>query len=353
MRAAARSISLGELIDRLGGELRGSRDILIEQVAPLDSAGPEHLSFLGRDAFRGALQRSRAGAVVVPVGTEISGRTLILAANPYAYFVRAASLLNPDPEIVPGRHPMASIHAEAEVAESAEIGPFVSIERGAHVGERVRLGPGCRIGANVRIGDDSWLHANVTVYAHCIIGRRAVINAGAVIGGDGFGGVLDEGRWLKMPHVGRVVIGDDVDVGANTTIDRGAMADTVVSDGVKLDNQIQIGHNVVIGAHTTVAGCTGIAGSTRIGEYCVIGGAASIVGHLVIADRVSISAGSVIISSIDRPGRYTGIYPSAEHRAWRRSAVAVKRLGEGGDAARARHRQHTNEEDDHGSNADR
>lgn len=354
MRVAARSVSLGDLIDRLGGELRGSRETRIAQVAPLDSAGPEELSFLGSDAYRAALQQSRAGAVVVRSDAGISGRTLILAPNPYAYFIRAAELLNPDPEIVAGRHPMAVIHPEAEIAQSAEIGAFVSIERGARIGERVRLGPGCRVGVNAQIGDDSWLHANVTVYAHCQIGCRAVVNAGAVIGADGFGGVFDEGRWLKMPHLGRVVIGDDVEIGANTTIDRGAMADTLIGDDVKLDNQIQIGHNVVIGAHTTIAGCSGIAGSTRIGEHCVIGGAAIVTGHLKLTDRVVVSAGTVIMRSIDRPGRYTGIYPSNEHRAWLRSAVGVKRLGEGGDVQRDRQRRHTNkEEDENGGNADR
>lgn len=354
MRAAARCFSLGELIDRLGGELRGDRDHLIEQVAPLDAAGPAHLAFLGRDAYRGALQRSRAGAIVVHADSDISGRTLILVANPYAWFVRAAALLNPDPEIVPGRHPTACVHPEAEVADSAEVGAFVNVERGARVGERVRLGPGCRLGAFVEVGNDSWLHANVVVYAHCRIGQRTVISAGAVVGADGFGGVLDQGRWLKMPHIGRVIIGDDVDVGANTTIDRGAMADTVIGNGVKLDNQIQVGHNVVIGAHTTIAGCAGIAGSTRIGEHCVIGGAAIVLGHIELADRVVVSAGSVIMRSIDKPGRYTGIYPSSEHRVWLKNAVAVRRLGEGGDANRDRHRDHnTNEEDDNGGNADR
>lgn len=354
MRAAARSFSLGELIDRLGGELRGSREHRIEQVAPLDVAGPEHLAFLGRDAYRGAVKQSRAGAIVVHPDSGLSGRTLIQVSNPYAYFVRVAALLNPEPEIVPGRHPMSYVHPEAEVAESAEIGPFVTIERGARVGERVRVGPGCRLGAFAEVSDDSWLHGSVTVYAHCRIGQRAVINAGAVIGADGFGGVLDQGRWLKMPHIGRVLIGDDVEIGANTTIDRGAMADTVIGNGVKLDNQIQVGHNVVIGAHTTIAGCTGIAGSTRIGEYCVIGGAAILVGHLELANRVVVSAGSVIMRSIDKPGRYTGIYPSTEHRAWLRSAVAVRRLGEGGDANRVRQRDHnSNEEDDNGGNADR
>jgi UDP-3-O-[3-hydroxymyristoyl] glucosamine N-acyltransferase len=180
----------------------------------------------------------------------------------------------------------------------------------------------------VVIGSDSQLHANVTVYDRCVIGMRAVMNAGCVIGADGFGGALDDNRWLKMPHLGRVVIGDDVEVGANTTIDRGVMVDTVIEDGVKLDNQIQIGHNVRIGAHTTIAGCVGIAGSARIGAHCIIGGAAMVAGHLHLADRVQISGGTLVMNSIETPGRYTGVYPASEHRAWLRGALAVRRLGE-------------------------
>ena len=192
----------------------------------------------------------------------------------------------------------------------------------------MRIGPGCRIGANARVGEHSYLHANVTIYDCCIIGKRAVMNAGCVIGADGFGGALDEGRWLKMPHIGRVVIGDDVEIGANTTIDRGAMADTVIEDGVKLDNQIQIGHNVRIGAHTSVAGCAGIAGSAQIGARCVIGGAARIQGHVHLADGVQISGASVVTRSIEAAGRYSGFYPLSEHREWLRGAVKVRRLGE-------------------------
>lgn len=352
MRPAARSFSLGELVDRLGGELLGDRAQRVEQVAPLETAGPEHVAFLGRDTYRNLLEQSRAGAVIVSPDAPGTDRTLIRASNPYAYFVRVAGLLNPDPDIVPGIHPLASVDVCAEVAATAQIGPFVAIEAGARIGDRVRLGPGCRVGAHAEIGDGTWLHGNVTVYAHCRIGRRVVINAGAVIGSDGFGGVLDQGRWLKMPHVGRVVIGDDVEIGANTTIDRGAMADTVLADGVKLDNQIQVGHNVQIGAHTTIAGCVGIAGSTRIGEYCVIGGAAMILGHLDIADRVAISTGTVVMGSIDKPGRYTGIYPAAEHRAWRKGAVAVRKLGEGGSQGRGRvqranEAENNNDDDEH------
>lgn len=243
-------------------------------------------------------------------------------------------MLNPDPEPEGSVHASAFVHAEARVAASAEIGPFVSVDRGACIGERVRLGAGCRIGAHAAIGDDSRLHANVCVYAHCVIGMRAVINAGAIVGSDGFGGALDHGRWIKMPHIGRVLIGDDVEIGANTTIDRGAMADTVICDGVKLDNQIQVGHNVYIGAHTTIAGCTGIAGSTRIGAHCVIGGAARFTGHLELAERVHVSAGTFVTRSIDKPGRYSGVYPMSDHRRWLKSAARVRRLGEAGSPPR-------------------
>lgn len=352
MRPAARSFSLGELVDRLGGELVGDRERRVEQVAPLETAGPEHIAFLGRDAFRSMVDHSLAGAVVVAPDAPVFDRSIIRVPNPYAYFVRVAGLLNPDPDVVPGIHPMACVDAGAQVASTAQIGPFVSIGEGARIGDRARIGAGCRIGAHADIGDDTWLHGGVTVYAYCRIGRRGVINAGAVIGSDGFGGVLDQGRWLKMPHVGRVVIGDDVEIGANTTIDRGAMADTVLADGVKLDNQIQVGHNVRIGAHTTIAGCAGIAGSTRIGEYCVIGGAAMILGHLEIADRVAISTGTVVMGSIDKPGRYTGIYPAAEHRAWRKGAVAVRQLGQSrrqgqGRGRRADEAENNNDDDEH------
>lgn len=321
------AIGLGELVEKLGGELHGDEAIVIRQVAPLDTAGPENIAFLASAARSRAMQRCRAGAIVVGPGVTRVDGAYIVAANPYAYFIRIAALLNPGPRLRPSTHRFAVVHDTAQVASSAEVGPFVTIDEGACIGERVRLGPGCRIGAHARVGDDSTLHANVSVYPRCVIGARAVLNAGAVVGADGFGGAMEDGRWLKMPHIGRVVLGDDVEVGANTTIDRGAMADTVIGDGVKMDNQIQVGHNVRIGAHTSIAGCAGIAGSATIGAYCVIGGGAIVLGHLTVADHVQISAGTVVTGSIRAAGRYSGIYPVAEHRAWLRSAVSVRRAG--------------------------
>ena len=207
------------------------------------------------------------------------------------------------------------------------IHPTAIVHSGARIGEGTRLGPYCVIDGDVIIGEQCEVGPHVYITGHTRIGANNRIHAGCVIGGDGFGGALDNGRWLKMPHVGRVVIGDDVEVGANTTIDRGAMADTVIEDGVKLDNQIQIGHNVRIGAHTSIAGCVGIAGSATIGARCVIGGAAMIGGHLRIVDDVHISGGTAVASSIDQPGRYTGLYPVSEHRTWVRTAIALRRMG--------------------------
>lgn len=349
MRPGLCSYTLGELVDMLGGGLVGDRGVVVRQIAPLASAGPDQIAYLESDAYRTLLRATRAAAVVVRPGVERCGGSYITAPYPYAYFIRVAGLLNPEPAIRPSVHASTAIDPAAVVDETAQVGPFVSVGAGAHVEARVRIGAGCRIGAHARVGADSCLHDNVTIYDHCVVGRRAVLNSGCVVGSDGFGGVLHEGRWLKMPHIGRAVLGDDVEIGANTTIDRGAMADTVIGDGAKLDNQIQVGHNVQIGAHTSIAGCVGIAGSARIGAYCVIGGGAIVLGHLQLVDRVQISAGTVVTRSIDTPGRYSGIYPTSEHRLWLRGAVQVRRLGEAGSEGRKRHgssRDSTKETDD-------
>ena len=336
MQPAERGYTLGEVVARLGGELRGDTGLRITQVAPLETAGPDQIAYFGGEAYRSAFEATRAGAVVVHPRNARPGRSVVLTGNPQLYFIRVIELFNPEPAPEAGVHPLAWVHPQARVAASTEIAAFASVEQGAQIGERTRVGPGCRIGAAARIGDDCRLHANVTIYPRCIVGQRAVLNAGCVIGSDGFGGALDAGRWVKMPHVGRVVIGDDVEVGANTTIDRGALADTVLGDGVKLDNLIQIGHNVHIGANTTVAACAGIAGSARIGANCVIGGSADIAGHLHLADGVQISPSTMVGRSIEVAGRYTGIFPWSEHRAWLRIAAALRRLGH--TAARGRQR---------------
>ena len=329
MKPGNRAYRLSDFTTLLGGEWRGPEDVEIRQVAPLDTAGADEIAYLGSEAYRQALSTTRAGALIVnhETATVLGERCCIIVPSPHAYFIRVAWLLNPPPVLEPGVHGGASVHPLATVAATAELAAFVTVGKGASIGERVRIGPGCHIGNGASIGDDSLLHAHVSVYAGCVIGKRAVLHSGCVIGSDGFGGAMEQGRWLKMPHIGRVVMGDDVEVGANTTIDRGAMADTIIEDGVKLDNQIQIGHNVRIGAHTAVAGCVGIAGSARIGARCVIGGAAMISGHLNIADGVHISGGTAVTSSIDEAGRYTGVFPAAEHRAWVRTAIGLRRMG--------------------------
>ena len=206
------------------------------------------------------------------------------------------------------------------------IGPLTVIEADVSVGEDAVIGAGCFIGRGAGIGADTLLHARVVIQAGCQVGQRAILHPGVVIGADGFGFANEKGAWIKIPQTGRVIIGDDVDIGANTTIDRGALADTIIEDGVKLDNQIQIGHNCRIGAHTAMAGCVGIAGSATIGKYCTVGGAAMISGHLTIADRVHVTAGTLVSRSIPEPGQYTGFYPFAKHGDWEKTAATLRNL---------------------------
>jgi UDP-3-O-[3-hydroxymyristoyl] glucosamine N-acyltransferase len=303
-------LTLGEIVQRLGGRVAGDPQTLVHQVASLEGAAPQHISFFTGSRYRAQLAATRAGAVIV--GPEAERETTlprIVAQNPYAYFARLSQLFNPLVVQAPG------VHASAVVAKSAKLGA------------RVSIGAGCAIGERVTIGDDSVLYPRVVVYPGCSIGARAIVHGGAVIGADGFGIAEDEGRWVKIPQIGAVRIGDDVEIGANTTIDRGAIEDTVIEEGVKLDNQIQVGHNVRIGAHTAIAGCTGIAGSADIGRHCTIGGAAIILGHLRIADHVNISAGTLISRSILKPGTYTGVYPFDEHSSWARAAAQLRRKG--------------------------
>ena len=318
---------LAEIVERLGGELVGNPRATIRQVATLESAGPGDIAFLARGRYRPQLRATRATAVILPRAergtTEVPS---ILCDDPYLYFARVSALLNPPQEVEPGIHPSAVVEPGAHIAASARIGPGCHIGRRAEVGEGTCIDAGCAIGDEARIGERSRLYPSVVVYARCVIGRRAVVHSGAIIGADGFGMVLDAGRWLKIPQIGRVIVGDDVEIGANTTIDRGALDDTLIEDGVKLDNQIQIGHNVRIGAHTAMAGCVGIAGSARIGRHCTLGGGAIVLGHLELADGVHISAGTLVTKSITRPGTYTGVYPIQENRNWSRTAVLLRNI---------------------------
>ncbi len=327
-------LRLDEIVARLGGEIVGAGDTAISRIATLELAGPGDLAFLANPKYRSQLAATRAAAVIMAPPAVPELKAAILTPQPYLYFARVAQWLNPDPRPVPGIHPSAVV--EGRVAAGASIAPNVYIGHGAEIGDAVVIGPGCSIGEDVVIGAGSRLAANVAVYANCQIGERCLIHSAAVIGADGFGFARDADRgWVKIPQIGRVLIGNDVEIGAGTTIDRGALVDTVIGDGVKLDNQIQIGHNVRIGAHTAMAGCVGIAGSAVIGARCTVGGGAIILGHLRVADDVDISAGTLVTKSIPKSGSYSGAVPFLEHGDWLRNFARLRHLDAMADKIRA------------------
>ena len=318
-------LRLDEIVKRLGGTLKGDGSVIVSQVGSLSSAVVGQISFLVNPKLREQLQATRASAVIVaPAFEDETTLPRIVHRNPYAYYARVVALLNPGDGRPAGVHPSAVLLSV--VPQSARVGENVVIGKDVCIGENVTLYPGCVIGDGVALGDDSLLYPNVVVYRDCSIGKRAIVQAGAIIGSDGFGFAKEDDRWLKIPQIGRVVIGDDVEIGANTSIDRGALDDTVIGDGVKLDNQIQIAHNVRIGEHTAMAGCVGVAGSTTIGRRCTVGGAGMIIGHLTIGDDVHVSAGTMITKNLKKPGQYTGVFPFAMHADWLHDAAQLKRL---------------------------
>jgi UDP-3-O-[3-hydroxymyristoyl] glucosamine N-acyltransferase len=324
-------LTLAQIASRLGGRIAGDSSVLIRQVGSLERAGSGQVSFLSSARHRAKLDGTRASAVILaPEAESWTALPRIVSENPYAYFARVSQLFNPLTVQAPGVHPSATVAADARL------------------GARVSIGAGCHVGAGVSIGEDSCLYPGVSIYPGTRIGARAIIHSGAVIGADGFGFAEEGGRAVKLPQIGGVIVGDDVEIGANTTIDRGAMDDTVIGDGVKLDNQIQIGHNCRIGAHTAIAGCTGIAGSAEIGSHCVIGGAAMIRGHLSICDHAQVSAGTFISRSIRKPGVYTGVYPSDENAAWARNTAVVRQLADLLDRVRELEKRLKGKENGHG-----
>lgn len=323
------SYSLAELVAQLGGRVLGNENVRVTQIATLEHAQENQISFLTNSKYRAQLASTKAGAVILgeaDVGASELPR--IISDNPYAYFAKVSALLNPLPQVIVGVHPAATVNDTAKIDKTACIEATAVVGAGASIGAHSVIGAGCYVGDNVVIGDHVRLYPRVVIYHDCVIGNNLIAHSGVVIGGDGFGIAMDAGRWIKIPQIGRVVIGNDVEIGANTTIDRGALDDTVIEDGVKLDNQIQIAHNVRIGAHTAIAGCVGIAGSTTIGKYCLIGGSAGILGHLQIADRVEVSAFSLIGKSIREAGSYTAIFPFSKTEEWRANAVHLRHLEE-------------------------
>lgn len=321
--------TLGALAERFGVEVRGDPALVLRRVASLESARPGDLTFVAQPKYLARLPQCRASAVIVSpkfADRAPSHLALVLAADPYLLYAKAAQWLHPEPEVVPGVHPSAVVLGEVD--PSCAIGPNAVVEAGARVGARTVIGAGSVIGADASVGSDCRIAANVTIYPGCVIGARVRIHSGAVIGADGFGFAWDgeEERWVKIPQIGRVVIGDDVEIGANTSIDRGALEDTVIEDGVILDNQIQIGHNCHVGAHTAMAGCVGVGGSTRIGRRCRLGGQVGIAGHVEICDDVTIMAGSGVMKPITKPGVYGAAIPLQSYEEWRRNFAHLRHL---------------------------
>ena len=326
MTGRVEGVSLGEIVARLGGRLVGDATLRVTQVATLEQAASDQIAFFANTKYRKQLQSTRAGAVILaPASAQGCARPHIICDNPYAYYARVVRLLNPPAAAPAGIHPSAVVLSE--LPATVHVGAQAFVDEDVQIGEDASIGAGCVLAKGVRIGAGSLLYPRVTVYAACCIGRNAILHSGAVVGADGFGMAReDDGSWTKIPQIGRVVIGNDVEIGANTTIDRGALGDTVIEDGVKIDNQVQIAHNVHIGAHTAMAGCVGVAGSTRIGRRCTFGGGAGVLGHLNIADDVNVSAFTLVTKSIAQPGTYTGAMPLEPHRDWMRNAARLRHL---------------------------
>ena len=315
-------LSLGALVAALGGELHGDPATVIDGIAALAEATPTQLSFVTGARYREQLLRTRAACVIADAELAPLARAqgaCIVTSQPYLYYARATQWWKRQhtPALEAAIHASAVVDPSAVIDPTAHIGPLCVIERGA------------------RVGAGTLLKSRVTLGEACVIGARCIVHSGVVIGADGFGFATNDGAWEKIEQLGAVVIGDDVEIGSNTCIDRGALSDTVIEDGVKLDNLIQIGHNVRVGRHSAMAACVGVAGSAKIGAYCTIGGAAVVLGHLTLADHVHISAASVVTRSLLKPGHYTGIFPIDDNAQWEKNAASLKRLNSMRDRLRA------------------
>lgn len=324
-------ITLGLIVDALGGELLGDRETEIRHIGPLDTERPAAISFLANPKYRQQLTVSRAVCVIVSPAIKdeaVACGAVIVSDDPYLYFARLtqwwAARVRPRPAA--GIHPTAVVDPAAVIGQGVSIGPLAVIEAGAVIGDNAIIGSHCAVGARARIGADSKLAPRVTLGFDCVVGARCILHSGVVIGADGFGFAPNKGRWEKIEQLGAVRIGDDVELGANTCVDRGAIEDTVIENGVKLDNLVQIAHNVHIGEHSAMAGCVGVAGSARIGKHCTVGGAGMILGHLTLADNVHVSSGTLISRSISQPGMYTGVFPFDDNASWEKNAATLRQL---------------------------
>jgi len=323
----AQAITSGDLVKKLGGELIGDSNILINSVASLESAHKNSISFFNNPKYSDLLKTTKAAVVIVNRQSLTFYRgASIVTDNPYLYFAKVSQFLNPNKSLKKEIHKSAIIHPSCKLGQDIYIGPHVVIDENVSIDDGVIIHAGSMIEADSIIGKASVIHPRVVIKTNTIIGKNCTLYAGCVIGSDGFGYAKDNSKWLAIPQIGRVILGDNVDIGSNSTIDRGALDDTIISSGVKVDNLVQIGHNCMIGENTIIAGCVGIAGSAKIGKNCAIGGAAMILGHLSITDDVTISPGSMITRSIKTSGTYTALMPFQDHEAWLKTAAKIRRL---------------------------
>lgn len=324
------NLTLKQLSDFLQVKLQGEADCVIEGIAPLDKAKNGQISFLENQNYEKYLSTTEASAVILTeeLAKKASTKNLLITANPYLAYAKISVLFDRSPKSAPGIHESVSIGANCTIDPSVAIAPKTVIGNNVKIEKNVQIGAGCVIGDNVFIGAGSVFNPNVSVYYNVTIGQNALIHSGVVIGSDGFGMANDKGKWYKIHQLGSVVIGNDVEIGANTVIDRGALENTIIEDGVKLDNLIQVAHNVVIGAHSAIAGCTGIAGSAKIGKYCMIGGGVGINGHIEIADGTILTARSAVHKSITEAGIYAAAIPAMPHKTWWRILHRLLKIDE-------------------------
>ena len=331
---------LSELVEKFDVELDGDLSLELKACAPLDIAQKDNVSFLVNPVYRQQATTSQAGVLILNKsdydfvkGVSTTPKSYLISRNPYALFARIAQYFESINKVddIQGINKLADVHPTAVIPSSCYVGPFCSVGANAVLGENVRLVSNVHVGNNVQIGSNTTIHPMTVIYDDCHIGKRCILHGGVVVGSDGFGFAPDfssqGGEWVKIPQTGRVIIGDDVECGASMTIDRGAMADTIIGNGCKFDNQVQIGHNVKVGAHTVMAGCSGIAGSTEVGSLCVIGGYSNFSGHLKIADRTTVSGGTSITKSIKEPGgHFTSVFPFTSHSQWEKNAAIIRGL---------------------------
>ena len=323
------SFTLAKLSELTATTAVGDPGCEIDRVDSLRQATDGAITFFANPKLKQDLERTRASAVILKEEhLESCPGSALLTDNPYLIFARVAGLLNPPPAPVPGIHPAAVVSKTATVGEGCSIGPGTVIDDDCVIGNNTCIGPNCCLHAACVVGENCRLVSHITLCEKTTLGRRVIIHPGVVVGSDGFGLASEGDKWFKIPQLGRVRIGDDVEIGANTTIDCGALEDTVLEEGVKLDNQIQVAHNVRIGAHTVIAGCTGISGSTTIGKFCRIGGATAIGGHIEIADHVTLGGMTRVGQSIEKAGTYVSGTPLQPYRSWLRSSALYKKLGQ-------------------------